>query len=497
MAVMVRKTAYLWILSPLALLWPASAVAVGQDVTIGSPVAVSYAGDQPTPADSKVPPAPDVKAPMAPMGDAAKPADAAPAAGGCGCDTGCGNGGSDCCCKLTCPDQTVQRLFGDCCWLKCHDVTVQGWIETGYAWHDGQRNPDGFNGPDGFNDRDEEFQLNQLYVTVQKALKDNDCCWDWGYTVDLLMGTDYRYPLSKGLDANDAGIPRWNFDSRNFYGLAMPQAYLEFGTKCLSYKVGHFYTLLGNEVVPATGNVFYSHSYMFLYAYPFTHTGVLATYKANDQLTLVGGITEGWDNFDDTDENIGYTGEAILTTKDKHTTLTYAWHYSNEPIVSGANPGGDPAAREGRFVNSVILAHDLNDRLSYVIENGDGFQENGEAGGGTASWFGVDSYMMYKLNCCWTAATRLEWFRDTDGTRVAPIGDFLTPNGNVASAGGFAGNFYDITAGLNYHPNGNVQVRPEIRYDWFTGDDLNGVKPYHAGTSNHQWIYSVDAIVQF
>ena len=143
--------------------------------------------------------------------------------------TSCGNGGSDCCCKLTCPDQTVQRLFGDCCWLKCHDVTVQGWIETGYAWHDGQRNPDGFNGPDGFNDRDEEFQLNQLYVTVQKALKDNDCCWDWGYTVDLLMGTDYRYPLSKGLDANDAGIPRWNFDSRNFYGLAMPQAYLEFG----------------------------------------------------------------------------------------------------------------------------------------------------------------------------------------------------------------------------------------------------------------------------
>ena len=422
----------------------------------------------------------------------------APATAGCtGCATGgCGSGGCDCC-KLNCPDQNVQRLFGDCCWLKCHDITVQGWIESGYAWHDGQRNPDGFNGPDGFNDRDEELQLNQVYTTIQKALKDNDCCWDWGFTIDTLVGTDYRYPLSKGLDANDAGSPKWNFDSRNFYGLALPQAYLEFGTSSLSYKVGHFYTLLGNEVVPATGNVFYSHSYMFLYAYPFTHTGVLATYKPNDQLTLVTGINEGWDNFDDTDENPGYTGQAILTTKDKHTTLNYAWQFSNEPIVSGGNPGGDPSAREGRFVNSLILSHDLNDRLSYVIENGDGFQTNGKPGGGTASWYGLDSYLIYKVNCCWTAATRIEWFRDTEGTRVAPIGDYGSPNGNVASAGGFAGNFYDVTFGLNYHPNGNFQIRPEIRYDWFDGHDLNGVSPYHDGAANHQRVSSVNVIWQY
>ena len=77
---MVRKSAYLWILSPLALVWPASAVAVGQDVTSGSPVAISYATDDPPAADAKVPAAPDVKAPVspaAPMGDAAKPADTA------------------------------------------------------------------------------------------------------------------------------------------------------------------------------------------------------------------------------------------------------------------------------------------------------------------------------------------------------------------------------------------------------------------------------------
>ncbi len=395
---MARKTLYIWVLSLPALLWPALAVAVGQDLTDDSPAATSNLGDNLSKSDEKQPLPPDQKASNAP----AEPAKSADATGGC---NGLCASANDCedCCKLTCPDQTVKRLFGDCCWLKCHDITVQGWAEAGYAWRDGSRNPDGFNGPDGFNDRDEEFQLNQFYTTIQKALKDNDCCWDWGFTVDLLYGSDYRYPLSKGLDARDDGTPKWHTDDRRLYGLALPQAYLEFGTKALSYKAGHFYTLLGNEVVPAIGNVFYSHTYTFLYAYPFTHTGFLATYKPSDQLTIVNGINEGWDNFDDTDENVGYTGEAIFTAKDKHTTLTYAWQFSNEPIVSGGNPTANPNARHGRFIESTVLAHDWNDRTSYVIESCFGSQSAGEAEGDTATWYGIDSYVTYKLNCCWTA----------------------------------------------------------------------------------------------
>ena len=90
---------------------------------------------------------------------------------------------------------------------------------------------------------------------------------------------------------------------------------------------------------------------------------------------------------------------------------------------------------------------------------------------------------------CWTAGTRLEWFRDTDGTRVAPIGDFQ--GNNTASVGGFAGNFYDVTAGLNYHPNANVQVRPEIRYDWSSEKFFDGL------TSDNQFTAAVDVIFNF
>ena len=68
------------------------------------------------------------------------------------------------------------------------------------------------------------------------------------------------------------------FDN-GIYGWAMPQAYGEVGYGDWSVKVGHFFTPVGYEVVPATGNFFYSHSLTLFNSEPFTHTGVLGTYS--------------------------------------------------------------------------------------------------------------------------------------------------------------------------------------------------------------------------
>ena len=59
--------------------------------------------------------------------------------------------------------------------------------------------------------------------------------------------------------------------------------------------MGHFYTIIGYEVVPATGNFFYSHAYTMYYGEPFTHTGALAEFAVNDQWTVYGGWVNGWD----------------------------------------------------------------------------------------------------------------------------------------------------------------------------------------------------------
>jgi hypothetical protein len=394
-------------------------------------------------------------------------------------------------CPLNCPDQPAKRLFDHNDWLKCHNITVTGYIDAGIAGRDGSRG-DGFMGPDGFDDRDGEGQLNQFDTVVAKDVKPAECCWDWGFKIETIYGTDYKYTVARGLDAFDNGDPKWNTDPRHFYGLALPQAYLEWATTKLDLKIGHWYSLLGFEVVNSNGNFFYSHTYSFINS-PYTHTGILGTYTKDEYLTFNFGLDEGWDNFNDTDQNISCTGGVTVKSCDKKTTLAWFFQEGNEPYEPGAVTG--PVAN--RYLQSIVLTKNFTDRTTFTIENFDGFQSRGERDGGTSSWFGLTEYLVYKLNCCWTTGLRAEMFRDTDGTRVYPVGDFQTPNGNTASIGGFEGNFYDITYGFNYKPNGNLTVRPEIRYDWFSGTDLNGVRPYLSRTSDHQWVYAIDAVLLF
>ncbi len=44
-------------------------------------------------------------------------------------------------------------------------------------------------------------------------------------------------------------------------------------------------------MIDATGNPFYSHSYIFTYGLPYKHTGVLGTFHVNDTVDIWG----GWD----------------------------------------------------------------------------------------------------------------------------------------------------------------------------------------------------------
>ena len=73
----------------------------------------------------------------------------------------------------------------------------------------------------------------------------------------------------------------------------VPQAFLP--EKGRDLNVGHFYTLVGYEVVPAPANFFYSHAYTMAYNEPFTHTGTLATYQTQRPVEIYGGWTAGWD----------------------------------------------------------------------------------------------------------------------------------------------------------------------------------------------------------
>ena len=72
------------------------------------------------------------------------------------------------------------------------------------------------------------------------------------------------------------------------------------------------------------------------------------------------------------------------------------------------------------------------------------------------------------------------------------------PQGPGNWAGGFQGNFWQATWGLNWKPNNNFIVRPEVRYDWYSPDNPNGSLPYGSNFDQSGQLYGgCDAIWQF
>lgn len=396
-----------------------------------------------------------------------------------------------CDCAMDCGEAAEPwRLFSHCN-DNCHGINFRGWVNGGIMGN-AQDPASRFNGPVTFYDRDGEGQLSQLYMIAEKAL-DTANGPAWGFRLDALYGTDYRFNISRGLSARDNFTAKW--DSSRFYGFDIPQAYVELGVDDTSIKLGHFYTIIGYEVVTAPDNFFMTHAYTMQYGEPFTHTGALLTQKINDQLSLMGGITTGWDNFDNVYNNeYSFLGGATFTASDGNSKLAYAVSVGEEEVTFGT-----VFPTETRFIQSVVYSRTLTDRLSYVFQSDYGSQQNANNTGVTAEWYGVNQYLFYKINCCWTAGVRAEWFRDDDGYRVAPAGDYaaLGFSNNPASVGGFEGNFYEVAVGLNYKPqsNANLIVRPEVRYDHFSGIGVNGLaNPYDDGNSDNQFLYGIDVI---
>jgi hypothetical protein len=259
------------------------------------------------------------------------------------------------------------------------------------------------------------------------------------------------------------------------------------GNEKNSIKIGHFYTVLGYEVVPANGNFFYSHAYTMQYGEPFTHWGVLGSYKYSDEISLNYGLVNGWDALSRAQDDLGVI--LGLTWTGCEDVLAFNVIFGNEPTIDDATVYTD------RYTHSLVYTRNFSEKLQYVFQHDLGFQNNGARGGAqSAEWYGINQYLFYTINDCWKAGFRGEWFRDDDGVRVTG----LRP-GNPIGGEGFAGNFYEIAAGLNYSPTANLTVRGEVRYDWYDGlgGAVGNLDPYGDGTRTDQAVIAFDGIYLF
>lgn len=314
-----------------------------------------------------------------------------------------------------------------------------------------------------FNSDPDRLNVHQMWFYVEKAT-DGSKGFDWGGRVDAMYGTDSGDTQAFG---NNAG--RWDFangwDRGGGYGFAFPQLYAELAYHDFKVKGGHFYTLLGYEVVTAPDNFFFSHALTMYNSEAFTHTGVLGTYTAPESvvedlpiagLEVYGGWTLGWDTgFDQFNNGSNFLGGASVGVLDNLTVIYITTVGDLGWIGSG-------------YAHSIVADWQITDKLNYVFQS-DYNRYNGDPDAGTTRTeaFGVNQYLLYWLNDSFGVGGRFEWWKTGSD------------------------NYLVATAGVNVKPIANINVRPEIRYQWSPDNPANPAVP------DDEFIFGVDAILTY
>ena len=362
--------------------------------------------------------------------------------------------------------------------LQSHNIALGGWLEQGITF---SNHPDAFfNGPIGTNDWNGEYQMNQFWLFLDRPADTGGCGGAWGGHVDMIYGTDWRFGINHGLE------DRINDFNRQSYGLVVPQAYLELAYNDLSVKLGHYAGILSYEQVPAVANTFYSHSYAMAFCEPLLVTGALAAYKLDEQWLIQGGFNRGWMMFEDNNNALDFMGGIKWTSKNKKTSVAFA-------VDSGPQ---DPDGVQDRFVSSLIFQQQVTEKFKYVLQNDLGRQKDAVSVGQSAEWCDICQYLLYQINPKWSANMRAEWLQDQDGVRVGGP----PPQAGIRAwpSSGFAGNFYELTVGLNWRPKPNIVFRPELRYDWYAGPtNASGELPFNNGAGSDQFLAAGDLIITF
>jgi hypothetical protein len=366
----------------------------------------------------------------------------------------------------------------------CHGIQVGGWINGGVYYNQYGNDQTFGNAPIPFVQHADSPMLNQAWIYADKPLDLENNCTDWGFHIDYMFGAD-------GPDTQAFGDEGWDnlWDAGRYYGSAIPQLYVEYGHCDWSVKAGHFYTLIGYEVVQAPLNFFYSHAYVMNYGEPFTHTGALVTKQVNDQVKVTGGYVMGWDSgFNNSNDAHEFLGSISWTSCDERLNVIYAVNFGDwgdgtrlDDVALVINqPRGIPGNNGKIYDHSLVAIYDVNECVQYVFQSD--YAVNWDLPGGQqTTWYGVNQYLFYTLSNCCKLGGRFEWFDDNDGARV----------------GTGKNDFYAITLGLNYTPNSNVCVRPEIRYDWASDNPAFDPNAARQPTKDDGLFYGVDFYVLF
>jgi hypothetical protein len=264
--------------------------------------------------------------------------------------------------------------------------------------------------------RPNNLRLNQLDLTVDRPY-DATKSVDWGFRVDGLFGGDAMLTHARGLfdHAGEGQSDAWA-DLLQFYGQVWFKTGAESG---LEVTFGKFLELAGSESASAVLNPLYSHSYIYTFAEPTTHTGVMAKYIVNGQLFGYLGAVAGWDVFRDNNDSATIISGGGWSSKEQVGGHARTQVLLN--IITGPEQRND--SRDYRNLTDIVINYWWTEKLSESL-NFDWVTEENVPGVGRANAYGLAHYLTYTINDYVSATWRAEWFRDPQGVRTGTAANY-------------------------------------------------------------------------
>ncbi|HET6542154.1 MAG TPA: porin [Chryseolinea sp.] len=339
------------------------------------------------------------------------------------------------------------------------EFTFSGYFDTYYFANlnkPASRNNLGASGISrGFDRYVGQFQLGMLMARMSYSYKSVELVSEvgWGPNVEYgSYGNDFRYKWGTVIANNTTTA------------VAIKQAYVNVKpTDKLTLTLGQFGTHIGYELIDAPLNFHYSINNTFNAGIPFYHIGLKGTYAFSDKVSLMAGIVNGTDNYNDNNRGKSFIGQLFVSPV-KGLSLYLNTIQGNE---GNALPDGTDPESSYFGVLDFVASYQISERVllafwgMYGSAKGD-FQ-GVDNGPDMLHWSGANLYVTYKFSDVFSLGTRLEHFDNEDGARG------LKTNGLGTSA-----NTYTLTGNFSI-ADGKLTLKPEVRLDDF--DELGAGEP--------------------
>jgi hypothetical protein len=352
------------------------------------------------------------------------------------------------------------------------------------------------NTPDSYWIRPNNVDMDQALIRIERNLDSVQVDHiDYGFRLTGDYGIDYRYFTAGGWGSEQLLKHNllYGWDPTEVYF----DVYIPWVAQGLIVRVGRWIACPDIETQFAPDNYMGSHSILFTFD-TYTQTGVMLTFKIDDQWTFQAACHSG------TDMAPWYKG-ALWTgafgmryVSQSNNDAFYTWlNAINAGEFRHFNEAGDQASGHDNF-NYLVSTweHRFNKLFITKTEAYFMWQRDAPVGGtpslgpthffgggggigpdipGWTMTYGVLNYTVLELNKREFITIRNEWWKDGRGERS-----------------GFPGNYSSHSIGLTHNFTPEIQIRPEIAYfrNWT-------MPAFDGGTRKNQFMVAFDFTVRF